>query len=147
MKKRSYNFEFFSHYGIEDTTNSEKKLFAVFTNKTNATTLGYTSITINSDGIYAHTVTEDNVDKDLAHAIHAYIENDVSKHINGVISNLQRHLCDKNTTQLPVMAIGGEQIIFLSAERITEMKFKLENGEKCSFFFEDSELSQTGYIH
>ena len=147
MKKRSYNFEFYSHYGIEDTESSEKKLFMVFTNKTSVATLGYTTITINRDGIHAHTVTEDNVDKDLAHAIHRYIEHDIATHINGVISNLQRHLCDKNTTQLPVMNINGEQIIFLSAEPITEMHFQLENGEPCTFFFEDNELSQTGYTH
>ena len=147
MKKRSYNFEFFSHYGIEDTESSEKKLFMVFTNKTSVATLGYTTITINRDGVHAHTVTEENVDKDLVLAIHAYVENDISKHINGVVNNMQRHMTDKNTTQLPVMCVGGEQIIFLSAERITEMRFKLENGEPCTFFFEDSELSQTGYIH
>ena len=147
MKKRSYGFEFFMHYGVEDTESSEKKLFVVFTNKTNVTTLGYTTILINSDGVHAHTITEDSADNDLVHAINRYIDSDLAIHINGVISNLQRHMIDKESTQLPVMNINGEPIIFLSAEPITEMRFKLENGEPCTFFFEDNELSQTGYTH
>ena len=147
MKTRNYSFEFFIHYGIEDTESSEKKLFVIFTNKTNATTLGYTTILINNTGIHAHTITEESVDKDLIHAIHRYIDHDLSIHINGVVNNMQRHMTDKESTQLPVMAIGEEEVIFLSATPITEMHFKLENGEPCAFFFEDAQLSKTGYIH
>ena len=147
MKKRSYGFEFFMHYGIKETKTNQKKMFVVFTNKTNVTTLAYTTIETDSTGIYAHTITEDGMDDDLAHAINRYIDSDLAIHINGVISCLYTHMVDKESTQLPVMNVNGEEVIFLSATPITEMRFKLENGEPCTFFFEDGELSQTGYTH